>query len=108
MSLLKVNQIDVSYGDVKVLHQVTVEVGEKEIITIVGANGAGKSTLLKSIAGIIRLTSGEIWFSGEDLFHSSTHQIVDKGLVRIPEGRKVYPTLISILKALAFIIFLLL
>lgn len=93
MSLLKVNQIDAHYGDAQVLHQVTLEVGEREIVTIVGANGAGKSTLLKTIAGIIRPTSGEVWFSGEAISHFSTHQIVGKGLVRIPEGRKIFPTM---------------
>jgi branched-chain amino acid transport system ATP-binding protein len=68
-------------------------VGEGEIITIVGANGAGKTTLLKTISGILRPTSGEIWFLGKRIDNLSPHHIVEKGLVRIPEGRKLFPSL---------------
>ncbi len=93
MSLVEINDINVSYGDVQVLHEVTLEVREGEIVTIVGANGAGKSTLLKTIAGILRSTRGEIQFLGERIDHLHPHQIVEKGLVRIPEGRKIFPSL---------------
>jgi len=93
MSLVEINKINVSYGDVQVLHEVVLEVREGEVVTIVGANGAGKSTLLKTIAGILRATSGEIQFLGERIDHLSPHQIVEKGLVRIPEGRKIFPSL---------------
>ena len=91
--MLKINEIHVYYGDVQVLYEVTLEVREQEIVTIVGANGAGKSTLLKTIAGILRATSGEIRFLGERIDRLYPHHIVDKGLVRIPEGRKIFPTL---------------
>lgn len=91
--MLRAEGLDVRYGDVQVLHGVTVEVSEKEIVTIVGANGAGKSTLLKTVAGILRPTSGAIWFQGDRIDHLPSHRIVDRGLVRIPEGRKVFPTL---------------
>jgi branched-chain amino acid transport system ATP-binding protein len=91
--LLKVDEINVQYGDVQVLHGVTLEVREAEIVTIVGANGAGKTTSLKTIAGILRPTSGEIHFLGERIDHLYPHQIVEKGLVRIPEGRKIFPSL---------------
>ncbi|MBW1963195.1 MAG: ABC transporter ATP-binding protein [Deltaproteobacteria bacterium] len=93
MSLLKIDNVNACYGDVQVLHGVTLEVPEAEIVTIVGANGAGKSTLLKTIAGILRPTSGEIRFAGERLDHLDSHQIVERGLVRIPEGRKIFPSL---------------
>jgi len=93
MSLVEISEINVSYGDVQVLHEVVLEVREGEVVTIVGANGAGKSTLLKTIAGILRATSGEIQFLGERIDHLSPHQIVEKGLVRIPEGRKIFPSL---------------
>jgi len=93
MSLVEINDINVSYGDVQVLHEVALEVREGEIVTIVGANGAGKSTLLKTIAGILRSTRGEIQFLGERIDHLHPHQIVEKGLVRIPEGRKIFPSL---------------
>jgi branched-chain amino acid transport system ATP-binding protein len=72
---------------------VTLEVREQEIVTIVGANGAGKTTLLKTTAGILRPTSGEVQFLGERIDHLYPHHIVEKGLVRIPEGRKIFPTL---------------
>lgn len=93
MSLLKIDNINAGYGDVQVLHEVSIEVPEAGIVTIVGANGAGKSTLLKTIAGILRPTSGEIRFAGERFDHLDSHQIVERGLVRIPEGRKIFPSL---------------
>jgi branched-chain amino acid transport system ATP-binding protein len=93
MSLVDISEINVHYGDVQVLHEVTLEVREGEVVTIVGANGAGKTTLLKTIAGILRSTSGEIQFLGERIDHLHPHQIVEKGLVRIPEGRKIFPSL---------------
>lgn len=93
MSLLKVNNIDAHYGDVQILHQVSLKVEEKEIITIVGANGAGKSTLLKAIGGILKASSGEIWFMEERIDHLPSHKIVENGLIRIPEGRKIFPTM---------------
>lgn len=91
--MLKVDEINVQYGDVQVLHEVTLGVSQQEIVTIVGANGAGKTTSLKTIAGILRPTSGEIHFLGERIDHLYPHQIVEKGLVRIPEGRKIFPSL---------------
>jgi branched-chain amino acid transport system ATP-binding protein len=93
MSLLSVNEIDVGYGDVQVLHKVTLSVQEKQIITIVGANGAGKSTLLKTIGGILKPMAGEIRFMDVPIERLNSHQVVDKGLVRIPEGRKIFPTM---------------
>jgi len=78
---------------VQVLYGVMLELSEGEIVTIVGANGAGKTTLLKTIAGILWPTYGEIHFLGERIDRLYPHQIVEKGLVRIPEGRKVFPTL---------------
>lgn len=91
--MLKINEIDVHYGDVQVVYEVTLEVCEGEIVTIVGANGAGKTTLLKTVSCILRPTHGEIYFGEERIDHLTPHQIVDKGIVRIPEGRKIFPTL---------------
>ena len=93
MSLLKVNNIDVHYGDVQVLRKVSLSVGQGEIITIVGANGAGKSTLLKTIGGILKASDGEIWFMEERIDQLPSHKIVETGLIRIPEGRKIFPTM---------------
>jgi branched-chain amino acid transport system ATP-binding protein len=91
--LLKVNEIDACYGDVPVLHDVTLEISEGEIVTIIGANGAGKTTLLKTISCILWPTKGEIFFLGERIDRLFPHEVVEKGLVRIPEGRKIFPTL---------------
>lgn len=91
--MLRISEVNSHYGDVQVLHEVTLEVREQEIVTIVGANGAGKTTLLKTTAGILRPTSGEVQFLGERIDHLYPHHIVERGLVRIPEGRKIFPTL---------------
>jgi branched-chain amino acid transport system ATP-binding protein len=93
MKLLEVNDLYVSYGDVPVLHGVTLSVEEGEIVTIVGANGAGKTTLLKTVSGFLKPTKGEILFLGEKISYLYPHKIVEKGLVCIPEGRKIFPTL---------------
>jgi branched-chain amino acid transport system ATP-binding protein len=91
--LLRIEELNVRYGDVQVLHSVTLEVQEREIVTIVGGNGAGKSTLLKTVAGILRPGAGTIWFDGEQIDHLPSHSIVDRGLVRIPEGRRIFPSM---------------
>ena len=70
-----------------------MEIDQQKIVTIIGANGAGKTTFLKTIAGILRPTSGEIRFLGDRIDHLYPHKIVEKGLVRIPEGRKIFPSL---------------
>jgi len=93
MSFLKADKINVQYEDMHVLHEVTMEIDQQKIVTIVGANGAGKTTFLKTIAGILRPTSGEIRFLGDRIDHLYPHKIVEKGLVRIPEGRKIFPSL---------------
>jgi len=93
MSFLKADEINVQYEDMHVLQEVTMEIDQQKIVTIVGANGAGKTTFLKTIAGILRPTSGEIRFLGDRIDHLYPHKIVEKGLVRIPEGRKIFPSL---------------
>ena len=91
--MLEVKNVDVHYGDLKILRQVSLKVEEKDVVTIIGANGSGKSTLLKAIGGVLRASAGEIWFMGERIDNLSSHQIVAKGVVRIPEGRKIFPTM---------------
>jgi branched-chain amino acid transport system ATP-binding protein len=87
--LLNVNQIDVFYGDVQVIRAVSIEVSEGEIVSLVGGNGAGKSTVLKTIAGFLRPRAGEVEFLQTRIDQLPTHQIVDMGMVLIPEGRKM-------------------
>ena len=91
--MLQIKEINSHYGKVHVLHQVSIEVGEQEIVSIIGANGAGKSTLMRSVMGIIHPKSGDILFNGESLNHLKTDQVVKKGIVYVPEGREVFPEL---------------
>jgi len=93
MSLLRVTDLNAHYVDVHVLHDVCLEVEEGGTVTIVGANGAGKSTLLKSIGGIHQISSGQIVFLEERIDRLASHRIVERGLIRIPEGRKVFPSM---------------
>jgi branched-chain amino acid transport system ATP-binding protein len=89
--MLKIENLNFSYGDLKVLWDVTVEVQEGEIVTVVGANGAGKSTLLKNISRLVKPGSGRITFNGVDLNRLEAHEVVDLGIVQVPEGRKIFP-----------------
>jgi branched-chain amino acid transport system ATP-binding protein len=91
--LLEIKELSVSYGDVRALHDVSMEVEEGSIVALVGANGAGKSTLLKTVSGLLRPAHGEILFEGQDLRHTDTKHRVDKGIVMVPEGRRLFQTL---------------
>jgi len=88
--LLDVENLQVSYGAIHALRGVTFTVDEGEIVALIGANGAGKSTTLNTISGIIRPDSGRILFEGEDITQISSAQIVRKGIVQVPEGRKIF------------------
>jgi branched-chain amino acid transport system ATP-binding protein len=91
--MLAIENIDVKYGKVHVVHGVSLRVESGEFVSIVGSNGAGKSTILKTISGLLRPTNGKITFLNEDLNQISPHEIVDKGISHIPEGRKLFSTL---------------
>jgi branched-chain amino acid transport system ATP-binding protein len=89
--MLKVNGINVFYGDLQVLWDVTFEVKEKEILVLVGANGAGKSTTLKTISSLLTPASGTIEFDGIRLDHLPPNKIIEQGIVHVPEGRRLFP-----------------
>jgi branched-chain amino acid transport system ATP-binding protein len=91
--LLEVKELSVSYGDVKALVDVSLRVEEGTIVALVGSNGAGKSTLLKAIAGLLHPSHGQVLFDGEELGRISTKHRVDKGIVLVPEGRRLFQTL---------------
>jgi len=91
--LLEVKELSVAYGDVRALWDVSLEVEEGSIVALVGANGAGKTTLLKAISGLLRPTNGRILFEDEDLVNLSTKHRVDRGIVMVPEGRRLFQTL---------------
>ena len=89
--MLKIENLNFSYGDLKVLWDVNVEVTEGEIVTVVGANGAGKSTILKNISRLEKPGTGSITFNGVDLTKLEAHEVVELGVVQVPEGRKIFP-----------------
>src|SRR5207245_5764181 len=91
MDLLAVEGIEFAYGDLKVLWGIDLSVRSGEIVTLVGANGAGKSTTLKNISRLVKWSSGRITFEGEDLAGLEPHDVVDRGIVQVPEGRSIFP-----------------
>ncbi|RJX32503.1 MAG: ABC transporter ATP-binding protein [Desulfarculus sp.] len=91
--LLKVNNIDTYYGLSHILQGVSLEVKEKEIVTLVGRNGAGKTTTLKSILGLAQVRAGSIEFDGQDISRLPTHQVILRGISYVPEERRIIPGL---------------
>jgi branched-chain amino acid transport system ATP-binding protein len=91
--LLKVIHIDVSYGQVQVLRQVSFDIEEKEIVCLLGSNGAGKTTTVNTVSGILQPQTGSIFFNEREITGVSAYERVEMGLVQIPEGRKIFPTL---------------
>jgi branched-chain amino acid transport system ATP-binding protein len=89
--MLRVKNLDASYGDVQVLYDVSMEIEEGELVAVIGANGAGKTTLLKTISGLMRPSRGSIEFEGQDISGMGSDRIVSKGLIHIPEGRLLFP-----------------
>jgi branched-chain amino acid transport system ATP-binding protein len=89
--LLKVSELEAFYGDVQVLFNIGLQMSEKEFVSMVGANASGKSTLLRSISGLLKKTSGSIQFQGRQLIGKPPYEIVESGIVHIPEGRRVFP-----------------
>jgi len=88
--LLDVRDIDVYYGAIHALRGVSVCVNPGEVVTLIGANGAGKSTLLRAISGLVRTREGRVTFEGEDITRRVPAQIVSRGLVHCPEGRRIF------------------
>jgi len=91
--LLRVNEIDVSYGQVQILHKVTFDIQEKEIVSLLGSNGAGKTTTVNAVSGILPVGYGQVFFMGEEITRVEPFRRVERGLVQVPEGRKIFPTL---------------
>ncbi|WP_413721476.1 ABC transporter ATP-binding protein [Sodalis sp. RH24] len=89
--LLEFRDVDVFYGPIQALRQVSIQVHEGETVALIGANGAGKSTLLMSIFGQPRISAGQILLRGEDISRKSTHFIAANGIAQSPEGRRVFP-----------------
>ena len=94
--MLRVENINAFYSSIQVLRDVSFDIQEKEIVSMIGANGAGKTTILRTISGLLSPRSGTIQFLGKKIDRLAPHRIVDLGLVQIPEGRKLFPTLTAL------------
>lgn len=93
MALLELENVHTYYGNIHALKGISLTVEEGEIVTLIGANGAGKSTTLKTISGLLRPRHGQIRLAGEDLSHYKPHEIVEKGVIQVPEGRRMFARL---------------
>ncbi len=91
--MLKIKKLTVHYGPLPALKEISLEIGKGEIIALIGPNRAGKTTLLLTLSGILETTEGRIYFEEEDITNLNPHQIVSKGLIHIPQGRHIFPTL---------------
>lgn len=88
--MLEVRSIDVYYGDVQVLWDLSFEVGKGEVVALIGANGAGKSTTLKTVSGLLRPGKGEIIFEGSPIHTAEPFSLIDKGIAHVPEARRLF------------------
>jgi ABC-type branched-subunit amino acid transport system ATPase component len=93
MSLLQVDAVTSGYGDMEILHGVSIAVDTGEIVTVIGPNGAGKSTLMKTIFGLLRPTAGRITFAGREITGLAPDQIVRRGMAYVPQVENVFPSL---------------
>jgi len=91
MPLLEVNNIDVSYGDVQVIFDLSLKVEKGEVVSIIGGNGAGKSTLLRTLSGLMSTSAGTITFNGAPIHKETPEGIVTGGIIHVPEGRRLFP-----------------
>ena len=90
MPLLEINDIDVFYGDVQVIFELSLKVEKGEVVSIIGGNGAGKSTLLKTISGLMQPSAGRIFFEDRPIHSMQPEEIVSRGIVQVPEGRRLF------------------
>lgn len=91
MIMLKINNIDVLYGDIQVLWNVSFEVKQGELLVLLGANGAGKTTTLNAISGLLPVKNGSIEFMGQDISRIPGFMVAKQGIVHVPEGRRLFP-----------------
>jgi len=91
--MLKLKNVQTFYGNIQALKDVTIEIADGEIVTLIGANGAGKTTTLMAVCGIVPPQSGEILFMGQPITHTDPDRIVSLGICQVPEGRRIFPYL---------------
>jgi branched-chain amino acid transport system ATP-binding protein len=92
-AMLEVKDLEVAYGKIVAVKKISFSVEQGQVVSLIGTNGAGKTTTLKTISGLLRPTSGEIWFQGERIDQVAAHDIVASGLAHSPEGRRIFPRL---------------
>ncbi|WP_223896713.1 ABC transporter ATP-binding protein [Lactobacillus huangpiensis] len=90
MAMLEVRDLSVNYGVIQAVKNVSFEINQGEIVTLIGANGAGKSTIVKTISGLLKPKSGQIFYLGEEIDHKSAPQIVSAGISQVAEGRHIF------------------
>lgn len=93
MALLKVENLEVSYGLIQAIKGVSFEVNQGEIVALIGANGAGKTTIMHSVCNLIPKQSGTVTFDGNDITHTTAHKLVPMGISQVPEGRRIFQEL---------------
>jgi branched-chain amino acid transport system ATP-binding protein len=93
MALLEIKDLHTYYGKIHALRGVSLTVGENEIVTLIGANGAGKTTTLNTVSGLLVPKEGSVHFDGEDITHVPPHEVVTRGIVQVPEGRRIFAQL---------------
>ncbi len=91
--MLKINDLHVSYGGIRAIRGISLEVPDGKIVTLIGANGAGKSTTLRSIVGLVKADSGSITYNDKELLNMPSNKIIEEGITLVPEGRRVFPDL---------------
>jgi branched-chain amino acid transport system ATP-binding protein len=91
--LLEVRGLEVGYGGIRAVKGIDLEVGEGELVSLIGANGAGKSTTLRAICGLLPARAGQVRYAGEDVARAKTHELPRRGLVMVPEGRGIFAQL---------------
>ena len=91
--MLKINDLHVSYGGIRAIRGISLEVPDGKIVTLIGANGAGKSTTLRSIVGLVKADSGSITYNDKELLNMPSNKIIEEGITLVPEGRRAFPDL---------------
>ena len=88
---MEVKKVNLAYGQMQVLKEVSLQVQEREIVSLIGANSAGKSSMLNAISGLVPLAGGEIVFEGNPIQSLPSHEIIELGIIQVPEGRRIFP-----------------
>jgi branched-chain amino acid transport system ATP-binding protein len=89
--VLEVKKVNLAYGQMQVLKEVSLQVREREIVSLIGANSAGKSSMLNAISGLVPISGGEILFEGKRIDSLPSHEIIENGIIQVPEGRRIFP-----------------